>query len=356
MSAPSTVDIWALIENTHDDPLAPFAMAADRRYVFSADGAAAVSYRVLTGYAVAAGDPIGNPDRYADAVQRFATLCWLRGWRMVVLGASERCLALWQNVTRDGPHLTAIPIGRDVVIDVDEFSLTGRAKRNLRQGVQRTHNAGITTQVVAEGDLDPRLCAELREVMAESGKAATAERGFAMMLGDTLSGRYPGVWLIVARDSTGRVQGFHRYAGAGHGTDLSLDLPWRRADAPNGIDERLSVDMVSWAKSTGVQRVSLAFAPLPELYEHGAPDRAGLPALRALAHLADRFVKLESLYRYVDKFHTMDQRRYVLFPAMHIAHVAAVLLALEFAPHRAPQPIGVLDGLIAGRSDDPGRP
>jgi lysylphosphatidylglycerol synthetase-like protein (DUF2156 family) len=341
-SSPSTshtalIDVWPLIENTHGDPLAPFAMAADRHYVFSADATAAVSYRVLTGYAVAAGDPIGNPDRYAEAVEKFATLCWLRGWRIVVLGVSDRRLTLWQNLAGVGRHLTTVPIGRDVVIDVNQFALNGRAKRNLRQAVQRTHNAGITTAIAAERDLNSPLRTELRDVMLDSGKAAGAERGFCMMLGDTLSGRYPGVWLIIARDRVGRVQGFHRYASAGGGTDLSLDLPWRRTNAPNGVDERLSVDMVEWAKSHGVQRVSLAFAPLPELYESGAPDSPGLQALRAIAHAADRFIKLESLYRYVDKFHTMDRPRYVLFPALHVGHVVAVLLTLEFSPHRSPQ-------------------
>jgi len=327
------IDIWPLIENTHDDPLAPFAMAADRHYVFSADGSAAVSYRLLTGYAVAAGDPIGDPDRYAEVVQKFVTLGWLRDWQMVALGVSERRLPLWQNLSGAGKHLTTVPIGRDVVIDIDKFDLSGRAKRNLRQAVQRTHNAGISTEIVAEAELTPELSAELYEVMLDSGKAATAERGFSMMLGDTLSGRYPGVWLIIARDRDGQVQGFHRYASAGGGTDLSLDLPWRRCTAPNGVDERLSVDMVDWAAGAGAQRVSLAFAPLPELYERGAADGAGVQALRAVAHAADRFIKLESLYRYVDKFHTMDRRRYVLFPVLHVAHVAAVLLTLEFSPH-----------------------
>ena len=47
--------------------------------------------------------------------------------------------------------MRAIPFGRDVVIDAADFHLTGRARRNLRQAVQRTHNAGITTEVIGEG-------------------------------------------------------------------------------------------------------------------------------------------------------------------------------------------------------------
>ncbi len=79
-----------------------------------------------------------------------------------------------------------------------------------------------------------------------------------MMLGDTLSGRCPGVWLIYARDRAGRLQAFQRYVAAGGGAELSLDLPWRRLSAPNGIDERLTVDMIGWARSHGGERVSLA--------------------------------------------------------------------------------------------------
>jgi lysylphosphatidylglycerol synthetase-like protein (DUF2156 family) len=326
-------DIWSLIENTHGDPLAPFAMASGRSYVFSVDATAAVCYEVLAGYAVAAGDPIGDPERYVEVINRFTTLCRLRGWRIAVLGVSDQRLPLWQNTTDTTNHLCAVPIGRDVVIDVNQFNLVGRGKRNLRQAVQRTHNCGITTQVVAESGLNEHLRAELHDVMLESGKTVDVERGFSMMLGDTLSGRYPGVWLIIARDRAGRIQGFHRYASSGGGTDLSLDLPWRRRNAPNGIDERLSIDMIQWAKNNGAQRVSLAFAPFPDLFDPNSAPRPGLHTLRVLTHLGDRFIKLESLYRYVRKFDAMDRQRYALFPPLHAAHSLAVLLALEFGPH-----------------------
>jgi lysylphosphatidylglycerol synthetase-like protein (DUF2156 family) len=330
---PVLQDVWSLISNTHGDPLAPFAMAAGRRYWFSHDATAALSYRVRNGYAVVAGDPIGSPAVAAELISSFTEMCRSHHWHVVVLGASEQRLALWHNATGIDRHLATVPIGRDVVIDVNAFSLAGRQKRNLRQAVQRTHNAGMTTQVVAENEVDDQLRTELRQVMLHSGKSVDEERGFSMMLGGTLSGRYPGVWLIIARDRSGLIQGFHRYASAGGGTDISLDLPWRRRDALNGTDERLSVDMAQWAKAHGGQRVSLAFAPFPELFEEGSGHGLSRQTLRAVAHIGDRFIKLESLYRYVRKFDALGQERYVLFPALHFGRVLAVLIALEFSPH-----------------------
>jgi lysylphosphatidylglycerol synthetase-like protein (DUF2156 family) len=226
-----------------------------------------------------------------------------------------------------GQSLHAVPIGRDVVMDVAAFDMVGRKYRNLRQAVQRTHNYGVTTEVVSEQDLDGRMLAELTEVLLASPSGARTERGFSMCLDGALEGRYPGVRLIVARDNDGRVQGFHRYATAGCGTEVSLDVPWRRRGAPNGIDERLSVDMIAWARDNGAHRLSLAFAAFPEIFND--KNRGKISSLIYTAiHLGDALIALESLYRYLRKFHALGDRRYVM------VSLAVVLLSLEFLPRR----------------------
>lgn len=86
--------------------------------------------------------------------------------------------------------------------------MTGRRFRNLRQAVKRTHNFGVTTEIVAEQQLDDQRQAELAEVLAASPSGARTDRGFCMNLDGVLEGRYPGIQLIIARDASGRVQGF----------------------------------------------------------------------------------------------------------------------------------------------------
>jgi lysylphosphatidylglycerol synthetase-like protein (DUF2156 family) len=220
-----------------------------------------------------------------------------------------------------------------VVIDVADFSMCGRKFRNLRQAVQRTHNRSITTEIVAEQDLDDGRIAELAEVLRASPKGARTDRGFCMSLDGVLQGRYPDVQLIIARDRSGRVQGFHRYATAGGGSDITLEVPWRRRGAPNGIDERLSVDMISVAKQAGAQRLSLSFAAFPELFDEH--DRSRMQrGFYWLIHLLDPLIALESLYRYLGKFHAMGERRYVLASLRQLFGLAYVLLSLEFMPRR----------------------
>jgi lysylphosphatidylglycerol synthetase-like protein (DUF2156 family) len=325
--------IFALVNATTGDPLAPFAMQSSKCYHFSGDGTAAIAYRTRLGFAVVSGDPIGDESRYTALVADFAAMCHTRGWRIAVLGCSERRLNLWSNQAVLGRKLTPVPIGRDVIIDVAAFDMAGRRYRNLRQAVQRTRNFGITTEVVDEQGLNDVLLTELTDVILASPSGSRTERGFSMSLDGTLEGRYPGVALIVARDEAGRVQGFHRYATAGHGTEVTLDVPWRRRGAPNGIDERLSVDMIAKAREQGAQRLSLAFAAFPEIF---TDKQRNLPRslVFTVVHLGDPLIALESLYRYLRKFHALADQRYAMATLTQVVPLLVVLLSLEFIPRR----------------------
>ncbi|MGD1173192.1 bifunctional lysylphosphatidylglycerol flippase/synthetase MprF [Mycobacterium seoulense] len=322
--------VWELVNATRGDALAPFAMHSSKSYHFNTDGTAAIAYRTRLGFAVVSGDPIGDAARFDDLAADFVRMCRGRGWQIVVLAAGERHLGLWRRDTVGQPMLS-VPIGRDVVVDIRHFTLHGRRFRNLRQAVQRTHNCGVTTQFVDEQELDDATRAELTGVLYAAHRAARTDRGFCMNLDGALQGRFPGVTLGIARDGVGRAVAFHRYLTAGEGSEVSLDVPFRRPDAPNGVDERLSVDMIAHAKSTGGQRLSLAFAAFPEIFEAARPGLLQRIALR-LIHLLDPLIRLESLYRYLRKFHALSQRRYVVLCVHHIPAALLVLLSLEFVP------------------------
>ncbi len=335
-------DIWRLICRTHGDPLAPFAMNHQKSYFFNAERSAALAYRARLGLAVVSGDPVGHPAAFADLVDGFAAMCRNRGWRVVILGCSDGRIGLWRAAGSIHPSLHAVPIGCDVEVDVPHFTLTGRRFRNLRQAVARTHNRGVTTELADEHDLDSAVARELADVLHASHHSARHERGFSMILDSALEGRYPGVVLMIGRDTTGQVQGFHRYLVAGAGSDVTLDVPWRRPDAPNGLDERLAVDMINWCKASGVQRLSLAFAAFPDLFDN--PNRTPVEAFYyRLITLGGPLIKLEPLYRYLSKFHALGNKRYVLVALRHIPLALIVLLSLEFLPRRRALPGGKRD-------------
>jgi lysylphosphatidylglycerol synthetase-like protein (DUF2156 family) len=312
---------------TANDCIAPFAMRRDKSYVFSPDGLAAVAYRVRFGVAVASGDPLGSVESQPQAIAAFIEMADANGWRIGVLGTGEDWAGWWRRRGMRG-----LPIGRDVIINVGGFEMAGRSFRNLRQAVQRTHNSGVTTAIYPAEALPEGLTDELKAIVKRSRR--NPNRGFSMILDGLLDSEpHPGTLLAVAYDRDRKVVAFHRFSTADSGREITQDLPWRQRGAPNGIDERLTIDVVEWAKQHGAKRVSLSFAAFPELYE-SAPDGAVERVSYWLTHRLDSFIRLESLYRYLRKFHSLGERRYVLLRLRDLVPVAAAMLTFEFATRR----------------------
>ena len=102
--------------------------------------------------------------------------------------------------------------------------------------------------------------------------------------------------------------------------------------APNGIDERLSVDMIGQRKTlerNGCRWHSRRF-PRSSTTRTAAASARLLPAI----HLLDSLIALESLYRYLRKFHALGDRRYAVISMTQLVQLVVVLLSLEFMPRR----------------------
>ncbi|MQY02901.1 bifunctional lysylphosphatidylglycerol flippase/synthetase MprF [Actinomadura macrotermitis] len=319
-----------LVAHPGSDTLAPFALRRDKSYVFSPDGRAAIGYRVLFGIAAAGGDPVGDPGSHAAAINAFLERCRRAGWRPAVLGASAGLLPAWGG-------LRSIGFGDEVVVRPGEFSLSGRQMRNVRQAVRRTYNAGVTSEIVAERDLTDDLRERLLAVAASSLGGA-AERGFSMNLDELLTGYHPGTIVAIAYGADGAPIAFQRYVIAGEG--VSLDAMRRSPDGPNGVNERLIVEVVEYAAEHGHGVVSLNFAAFRELLdsdERGVLEKTGYQAL----HLLDPWIAVESLYLFDKKFRPGYRPRSVVFRSWaDIVRLAAALLTLEFGRTRPPHAAG----------------
>jgi lysyl-tRNA synthetase class 2 len=335
--------VAALVGRSGDDSLAPFALRGDKDYVFSADRSAAVGYRSVLGVGLAGGDPVGPPDARADAFVAYLEQCDARGWVPGVIGAGEDTTALARRL---GMH--AVCIGDEAVVDVASFRLDMPARRNVRQAVQRTRNFGVTTEVIAEHDVSLDLRSALIGV-AEEGRRGTPERGFSMILDSLLGHPWARPMIVLCRDAGGAPIAFQRFLPYGDGLGLTLDVMRRTQSAPNGVNERMIVEMIEWGRSHGIGEVSLNFAAFRDIFE---AERGLVGNIQYwLVHRFDRFIKIESLYRFNAKFRPGWRRRYVLFRSLtDVATFLPAALVAEFAlskPRRRPPRDATVEALPA---------
>jgi lysyl-tRNA synthetase class 2 len=336
------------------DSLGYFALRRDKSVVWSPTGKACIAYRVVSGVMLASGDPLGDPEAWPGAISNYLALAVEHAWTPAVIGCSETGGTAYARA-----GLSALELGDEAIVEIDDFSLEGRAMRNVRQAVGRVERAGYTCWVRRMGDIPTEELATLRR-QADAWRGSETERGFSMALG-----RYgdPSDGDCVA------AMAFHRLAEAPEGAEpvlravlhfvpwgsdgLSLDLMRRDRTADNGLNEFLIVHTLRAAEELGVQRISLNFAMFRSALERGERLGAGpvLKAWRGLLVFASRWFQIDSLYRFNAKFRPIWEPRYVCYastaelPRIAIAMLEAEAFIVWPRPH-----LRGLAGRIFGRS------
>jgi lysyl-tRNA synthetase, class II len=305
------------------DSLGYFALRNDKSVIWSPTGKACISYRVVSGVMLASGDPIGDPEAWPGAIGPFLDEAARHAWAPAVMGCSELGAEVW---CREG-DLTALELGDEAIVEVADFSLNGRAMRNVRQMVTRVSRSGYSAEIRRVGEI-PR--AELDEIIrvADTWRGSHTERGFSMALG-RIGGPGDEQCVLVTAKENGVIRAVLQLVPWGP-DGLSLDLMRRDRNAQPGLNDFLIVETIKAAPDLGVKRISLNFAVFRAALERGERIGAGpiLKTWRRLLVFMSRWFQIESLYKFNAKFQPIWEPRFFVFTGTKDAPRVA-LAALE---------------------------
>ncbi|MEY9847606.1 phosphatidylglycerol lysyltransferase domain-containing protein [Streptacidiphilus sp. MAP5-3] len=307
-----------LVKHGVRDSLGYFALRRDKSVIFSPTGKAAVAYRVVSGVMLASGDPIGDVEAWPGAIKCFMEEAYRHAWVPAVMGCSETGGEVW---TREA-GLDALEIGDEAIVEVADFTLEGRAMRNVRQMVKRIERAGYECRVRRVEELDATEREAIRHA-ADTWRGTETERGFSMALGRFGDVRDEGCVVVTAHKAVeGAPEGASDIRAVLHfvpwGKDgISLELMRRDRDADPGLNELLIVKALEAGPSLGVNRVSLNFAMFRSALARGERIGAGpvLRAWRGLLVFLSRWFQIESLYKFNAKFRPIWEPRFLVYPS-----------------------------------------
>lgn len=307
------------------DSLGYFATRRDKSSIFSADGRAAVAYRVRHGVSLASGDPVGAPESWPAAIDAWKAEARHYSWLPGVVAASEGGARAYA-----GAGLSVITLGDEAILDPARFSLASTSMSAVRHAVRRAERAGLTVAVRRQQQVPGTELAEITAA-AEGWRAGEADRGFSMALNrpaDPADGQNV---LVAARDVTGRLVGLLTFVPWGR-TGVSLDVMRRSPSAPNGVTELMVAQLMDNAARLGLSRVSLNFCMFRAVYADA--ERIGAGSLTrfnySLLGALDRFWQLERLYRSNQKYQPQWRPRYVCYDSrLALPQVALAVAAAE---------------------------
>jgi lysyl-tRNA synthetase, class II len=345
-----------LVKQGKRDSLGYFALRRDKSVMFSQSGKSAIAYRVVSGVMLASGDPLGDPEAWPGAIKAFMDRALRYAWIPAVMGCSEQGGEVWCREA----DMDALELGDEAVVQVAEFSLDGRAMRNVRQMVNRIERQGYACEVRRLRDIPADQVALIRR-LATAGRSTETERGFSMALG-RFGDPADGECVVVTATKDGEIRAVLNFVPWGK-DGLSLDLMRRDRTADPGLNELMIVAALREAKALGVARMSLNFAVFRSALERGEKIGAGpvLRRWRGLLVFLSRWFQIESLYRFNAKFRPSWEPRFVVYrqtrdlPRIAIAALEAeafLVLPTYFRRNRKQAP-GPASSLIVPKPAEP---
>jgi len=288
-----------------DLTIANAALTGDKRLLFNESGDAFVMYQVNGRSWIALGDPVGPRAKCEELVWRFRELSDRHGGRTVFYQARGECLPQYIDL-----GLAALKIGEEARVPLQEFTLEGPARADLRQAHRRATRGGATFEIVPVERV-PQLLPALRKISdAWLTEKSTAEKRFSV---GAFSEKYVSNFPIALVRSEGSPSAFANLWPAGTKDELSIDLMRFGPDAPRGAMDYLFIELMLWARTQGFRWFNLGMAPLAGLERHPlAPawHRVGNFVFRHGEH----FYNFEGLRHYKAKFDPVWEPRYLVAP------------------------------------------
>lgn len=307
----------AIVEQFGRSSLARLLLLADKAYYFS-PGGSVVGYALRGRVAVALGDPVGPPEDVAAAITAFREYGAHNDW----IPAFYQTLPEYLPVYRS-EGFQVLCIGHEAIVDLHQFTLSGRGSKELRHAVNRLTRLGHRA-VLHEPPLPDEVMGQLRAVSDEwLTMVGGTEKRFS--LGWFEDGYIRHSRVMAVHTPEGSVSAFVNLVPEYQLNEITIDLMRRRSTAEPGTMDFLFVSLVEWAKEEGYDSFNLGLSPLA-----GVGERPGDPAveraLRFVYEHLNRFYRFKGLHAFKQKFAPEWSPRYLIYPGP--ATLPAVALAI----------------------------
>lgn len=314
-SAPNTskwtpqteLELRELLHNYGEqDSLSYFATRREKSVIFSDDRKAAITYRVIRGVSLASGDPVGAPSSWDSAIDNWKKHARTFGWNLGAISITEAGAKAFAAA-----GLSITYMGDEAILYTDRFTLSNTSLTDVRHAARRLEADGYTIKLRRHKSLSEEEMNQVIEA-TDSWRHGAVERGFSMALnrlGDPADGR---CFLVSAHDPVGNMVGLLSFVPWGN-RGISLDLMRRSPEAPNGTVEFMVAGLMEEAAEYGIKETSLNFAMFRKTFVEADHFGASPWTRAASATLGffDRYLQLERLYRFNQKFDPVWLPRYV---------------------------------------------
>ncbi|HOO90336.1 MAG TPA: bifunctional lysylphosphatidylglycerol flippase/synthetase MprF [Syntrophales bacterium] len=307
-SPPSTGDMEqvASIARQSTQTYANLSLLQDKEFLFSENRNAFIMYRIEGRSWIAMGDPVGPAEELPELVWQFRELCErYNGWPVFYEVDGEN-LPLYLDL-----GLAFLKLGMEGRVNLEDFSLEGSARKNLRHTHHKLEREGCLFEVIPVEHVVSSLH-ELKTISdAWLAEKNTREKGFSLgFFQEEYLRRFP--VSVVKKD--GKIVAFANLWESARKEELSIDLMRYTPEAPEGIMEYLFIEILLWGTAQGYRWFNLGMAPLSGLEARELAPLWHRVGAFIFQH-GEHFYNFQGLRHYKQKFDPEWRPKYLASPS-----------------------------------------
>ncbi|WP_394899678.1 bifunctional lysylphosphatidylglycerol flippase/synthetase MprF [Clostridium tertium] len=249
------------------------------------------------------GEPIGNKESFFEAIEEFLDLTDLYGYILVFTGISDEIMPILRDLGYE-----FMKIGRDAIVDLNKFSLSGNKNKSNRQAINRIDKAGYKFSII-NPPYTEEVFNKLKEISDEwlNGKK---EKGFCIGFLDKDYIEMDKLALI--KDKEDNIKGFATIMPMYDNNTLSVDLMRFKKIELNGLMDYMFANIFEYCKENRYRYFNLGLVPLDEVGNSRHAFFIEKVAYQIFLH-GNYFYSFSGLKKFKDKYANNWESRYIAY-------------------------------------------
>lgn len=280
-----------------------FKTYKDKLFFFSDIHDAFIAYRIAGGFAIVLEEPVCAEEYKLDVLYEFDRHCRKMGLKPAFYRVDENSIP-WFNSLRK----RKIIIGQEAILEIETFSLEGKEKKSLRNGMNSLRNKGYITTIHTAPHSGAFL-SQLKSVSDEWLNSFQKEE-FVFSQGMFDQAELQQQDIITVEDAEGNVKAFLNIIPDHAADESTYDLVRKTNDAPGAAMDALIIKLIDYAKERNKLYLNLGLVPMTGIFQ---PDNTAEQIIKLAAEKIKRFQHYKGLREFKEKFATDWETKYLIY-------------------------------------------
>ncbi|WP_183573582.1 phosphatidylglycerol lysyltransferase domain-containing protein [Mucilaginibacter sp. X5P1] len=293
-----------LVKMLGSSPVDYFKTYEDKLLYFGTRREGLISYRTAGSFAVVLEQPVCK-DAADEMVllEEFEEFCLESGLRSAYYRVDEGSLQLFQSLGKK-----TLIIGQEAIVDLGQFTLEGKNKKSMRNGLNSLQKNGFKTQIY-DAPIKDGLLQKLEYVSNDWLKSTNREEiVFTQGMFDWK--KLKNQTIITVENDDEQVFGFLNIIPDFAPEEATYDLIRKTNEAPAGVSDALIIALIGYCKANQYKYLNLGLAPLS-----GIDQAKDLPekTLKFAYEKLQQFRHYRGLRDFKEKFLPVWQNKYLIY-------------------------------------------